>query len=126
MVKPMKRPLILAAMLAVIGWVTGGVAAFGQAEKDAKPAVAGDYIVSGHVRDSEGHGLVGATVEWGSDKTSFTRRQRVATDKDGAYRLVIKKLNGENHFAAAAPGYSAEYESSTFVRGSQVRDFVLR
>src|SRR3954447_5268583 len=121
MVKPMKRPLILAAMLAVIGWVTGGVAAFGQAEKDAKPAVAGDYIVTGHVRNSDGHGLVGATVEWGSDKTSFTHRQRVVTDKDGAYRLIIIKLKAGNHFAAVAPGYSAEYEDSAFVRGSQVR-----
>src|SRR4051794_30725418 len=93
---------------------------------DAQSSELNQYIVTGHVKDLDGHAIAGASIEWGSHKKSFNRRQRVTTDKDGAYRIVITKPGRDDQLAASAAGYATELRQSTFEPGEQVRDFILR
>lgn len=83
-------------------------------------------VVTGQVTDLAGAGLADATVEWGSDKLPFERRQRTTTDATGRYRLVLASRDGTFHLAASAAGYATRVADSTFGPGEYVRDFKLR
>jgi protocatechuate 3,4-dioxygenase beta subunit len=100
--------------------------ALAESQPSTNSSDANDYIITGHVKDLDGHAITGAAIEWGSDKEPFSRRQHVVTDKDGAYRFVIKEIGDDDHFAASAPGFATELRQTTFEPGEQIRDFILR
>jgi protocatechuate 3,4-dioxygenase beta subunit len=125
------------ALIVLLEWCSGQIGAIGRAhgaeekatattDRTSKPPKGDEYMVMGRVLDASGHPIAGATVEWGSDKTRFQRRQRAKTDKDGTYTMVLKSLDNENHLAASAAGYATEIADSTISRGRQTRDFTLR
>ena len=119
---------IVVFALILLEWFSCGPIAFAEQLDDAiSPEPSGYiYIVTGHVTDSAGHSIGGTTVEYGSDKIRFKRRHRTTTDKEGAYRLVIKALDRESLFAASRAGFSTEISYAKFEPGRQTRDFVLR
>jgi hypothetical protein len=76
--------------------------------------------------DADGRPIARATVEWGSDREPFERRQRVETDEAGKYTMAVKAHENTWHLAASADRHSAQLADSLILKGKHERNFILK
>ena len=115
--------LILASLAAKLG------ANENNAEATSAPPAAEEQTechVVGRVTSVDGTGLANVTVEWGSIRQPFKRRQSATTDAEGKYTLKLKSLDGHSRLVAFLPGHALAYANSNLTFGRHERNFVLR
>src|SRR5688572_6998653 len=86
--------------LSVVTWILACYVTCSTTRSDVT-APGDETVISGKVVDDEGNAIAGATVEWGRDDVPFQVRQRVKTDDNGIFKLILKSLDGRCHIAAS-------------------------